>query len=588
MDNPNSHVNDFLHYLPYRLFFLFSFLFLGLFADHIFFYQEKSSLFIFSSDYLIENLRQPGSLLLYLGRFLSSFYHYRLAGSLIATSIIFLTIIMTARIISFMHGKNGGVIPFVAGIGLLFLQANYQYMLFNNLGILLQLLFFYLTIKYLRGYIPVIIIPLWYFVTGGFAWIFCIMYTFWLVLSGTKKGWAKILLLWFIIILMIFISGEFLFFQTTMTLITYPWSKADIGSETKVFLSLVCILSVLPFIAKIRIKIPGLTRISQVAIIISATFLMICVLSVLAAQRFDKKTNQYFLIEKLFYENKYNEVIDFNIKHPPNNTLTAYLNNIALCETGKLNDMLFHFPQSPDGRTLFLKWEIIGEVLRKGGYFYYTTGMINEAHRWAFEYMVMKGYTPEGLIMLIKTELINGNYQIAAKYNSLLKKTLFYRAEAGRFEKLLFNDMAVDSDPELGEKKKIRVRTDFFSITDDPYINIEIIVATDSANMKAFDYNIAYLLLKKDFKSISNSLQEFNRYGYVRIPVHVEEAAIAYKILNRQSLPDAGRLHIDLSVELRFNQFLQTFQSYGADLKSAEPALKKQFGNTFWYYAFYR
>jgi hypothetical protein len=106
--------------------------------------------------------------------------------------------------------------------------------------------------------------------------------------------------------------------------------------------------------------------------------------------------------------------------------------------------------------------------------------------------------------------------------------------------------------------------------------------------MKAFDYNMAYLLLKKDYQSISNSLPQFNRYGYIKIPVHVEEAAIAYKILNRVSLPYPIKLHIDPSVELRFNQFIQTFQSYGADLKSAEPALKKQFGNTFWYYAFYR
>ncbi len=47
-----------------------------------------------------------------------------------------------------------------------------------------------------------------------------------------------------------------------------------------------------------------------------------------------------------------------------------------------------------------------GEILNRGGYFYYTIGMINEAHRWAFENMVMKGLSPEGLKMLIKTEII--------------------------------------------------------------------------------------------------------------------------------------------------------------------------------------
>ena len=300
MDNLNSRVNLFFSYLPYRLFFLFSFLFLGLFADHIFFYQEKSSLFIFSADYLIEHLHQPGALLLYLGRFLSTFYHYHLAGSLIATLIIWLIIVLISKIISFINREKGGIIPFITGIALLYMQTNYQYMLFNNLGILLQLLLFYLTIKYLKGFIPVIIVPFWYFVTGGFAWIFCVMYTFWLVLEKLKKEWIKILLLWLVVILVIFISGEFLFFQTTKTLIYYPWSHDDIGSMTKIFLPLVCLLSVLPLIARIRIKLPEKTWLSEMAINISGTILMLIVLSIIAIQRFDKKTNSIFRWKNCF------------------------------------------------------------------------------------------------------------------------------------------------------------------------------------------------------------------------------------------------------------------------------------------------
>ena len=49
----------------------------------------------------------------------------------------------------------------------------------------------------------------------------------------------------------------------------------------------------------------------------------------------------------------------------------------------------------------------------------------------------------------------------------------------------------------------------------------------------------------------------------------------------------AGKLSADINTENRLIQFLQTFQNYGNDLKKAEPALKKQFGNTYWYYVFY-
>jgi len=268
--------------------------------------------------------------------------------------------------------------------------------------------------------------------------------------------------------------------------------------------------------------------------------------------------------------------------------MTIFLNNIALCETDKLNDQLFHFPQSPDGKTLFLKWEMTGEILNRGGYFYYTIGMINEAHRWAFENMVMKGHSPEGLKMLIKTELINGNYKVASGYINILKKTLFYREEAKNFEMLLSSEAAFNADIDLAKRRQTRVENDFFSITDNPYINLEMILSSDSLNRKAFEYKIAYMLLNKNYKGISHELPAFEKFGYNRLPVHVEEAAIALAISNKGKLPDMGHLQISKNTEQRWNQYLGVLQQYRNDIKSAEPALRRRFGDTFWYYVFYK
>jgi hypothetical protein len=311
-------------------------------------------------------------------------------------------------------------------------------------------------------------------------------------------------------------------------------------------------------------------------------------LFIIGLRRFDSKTKQYFYVEKLFYEDKFDEVIAYNTANPPNNSLTIFLNNVALCEMDKLDDMLFHFPQSKDGRTLFLKWDMAGEVLNRGGYFYYTIGMINEAHRWAFENMVMKGYSPEGLKMLIRTELINANYEVASRYINILKKTLFYRNVAKSFEKLLFNDDAIKSDKELGEKRQNKVENDFFTITDNPYINIEMILASDSLNRKAFQYKVAFMLLQKNFKGIAHELSEFEKLGFSRLPVHLEEAAIALSASNRGMLPATGNLKVSKNTQARWNEYLSVLQQYGNDLKTAEPVLRRRFGDTFWYYVFYR
>jgi hypothetical protein len=228
------------------------------------------------------------------------------------------------------------------------------------------------------------------------------------------------------------------------------------------------------------------------------------------------------------------------------------------------------------------------EILKLGCYFYYTIGMINEAHRWAFENMVMKGFTPEDLIMLIKTELINGNYEIASKYIRILKKTIFYHKEATGFEELLFNDESVDSHPELGLKRKNRISKDFFVITDDPYINIDKLLTADPMNRNAFQYKLAYLLIRKDYKAIAAELPELVKYGFNKIPVHLKEAAMVYKILNLGPLPDLESIYFDPQTEVRFKQYLQTLSFYNNDLKTAEPILRQKFGTTYWYWALFR
>jgi hypothetical protein len=585
-ENINNN-NRFLHFLPFLIFFTGSFLFFGFFADYVEFYQEKLSLFIFSHDYLIDNLSQPGSLLIYLGRFLTTFYYFPVAGAAIISLIICLIIYMISVIIRFLTEKESILLPLFFGTAFFILQTNYHYLLFNNLGVLLQLVFFYLAIKYLKRFIPVIIFPFWYFFTGGFAWIFGLMYVLYLALKSIRKEWPKIVSLFALCLLVIYLLKEFFLFQTFKNLLIFPLSDEGTGSQIKFFIPVMALIILIPLTVKIKIRFPFWVKQKESLKIIIISLISLLLVSAPALLRFDKVNKEYFHAEKLFLQGRFNELTGYITKHPTTNRLTIFLNNIALCETGKLDDQLFHFPQSPDGQSLFLKWEMYGEILRRGGYFYYTTGMINEAQRWAFENMVMKGITPEDLRMLIKTEIINGNYMVASKYIPILKKTLFYRNEAKAYERLLFDDKAVGSDPELGPRRKEKIEHDFFSITDNPYVNLEMVLSLDSLNRKAYEYKMAYLMLTEDYNGIASGLAKLERLGFKKIPVHLEEAAMVYKLSKSGSLPDMGSLKIDPRTEARFNQFLQTFQSYGNNLKTAQPFLKQKFGNTFWYYAFY-
>jgi hypothetical protein len=586
-DNKN---NIFLIFLPWLLFFLVTAGYFFWFAGYIFFYQEKLSLFLVSGEFLRENLSQPGGFLQYLATFLTAFYHFEILGSGILSLVLLLVVWFSALIGKEITGKTVYFLPFLVGAGLAFLHSNYQFQLVNSLGILLQLVWFFAAIRFFRGkwtWVPVLLVPVWYFLTGGFAWLFLLMFSLFLVTGLGKNCWLQLGVLLLVAYLSFFISGEFLFYETKKALLQYPFSDLRSGMQTREFALLAGLVGLFPLLFKINIHPPKTIESGKVNVAQFSPFLIILVLAGALSQRTDRKNSHYFHVEKLFYARKFDEIIAFNHAFPTTNKLTLFLNNIALAETGQLTERLFEFPQSADSETLFLKWETVGEVLRRGGHFYYTVGLVNEAQRWAYEYMVMSGYTPEGLKMLIKTELINGNYKVAAKYIEILSQSLFYRKDAREFRKLLFSDEAVLAHSELGLKMKLKPKQDFFVLSDAPAANLEFLLKADSTNFFAIEYQFARLLLEKDVEAVTAHLPLLEKAGYDYIPRHIDEAATGFRLLNMGDFPQLDYLRTTAETEQRFRQYYQIFQQNSNSREQAQRALYPQFSDTFWYYLFF-
>lgn len=587
-----EHVKDkekrLFHFMPFLFLFVLCLLYFSSFGDYITYYQEKNSLFVFSKDYLANYLIQPGSLLIYLGNFLTTFFYFPLTGAVVIGLLISFSGFIVSKITKLLSGKISYSITVLFSAILFYFHTSYQFSVFNTTGLALQLVLFYTVIKYSNLWMGVILFPAWYYITGAWSWLFILLFTTWILIYSFKRDWYKIIIIIAVGSLTILILGKYLLFQTLKSLVEYPLTENTKGLQTILFMLFAGITGLIPVLVKIRlIRFGSKMKNSYLSKLLPLIAILMFIVS-LSAVRIDKKTRQYFYTEKLFINGRFDQVVDYNKKHPSNNILTIYLDNIALCETGRLNDQLFNFRQDPEGRTLFLNWEMSGEILRRGSYFYYTIGMINEAHRWAYENMIMSGLRPEDLKMLVKTELIDGNQVMASKYISVMRRTLFYRDDAERYENLVADDKLVDADPYLGLKRKEEIHHDFFSITDNPYLNVERILALDSVNRKAFEYKLAFMLLRKDYQGIEGELKNLAKQGFQRIPVHIDEALEAYKTLKLGPLMEQGSLKPNPQTAAKFRQFLQTFQQNGNNLKSAEPALRRQFGNTFWYYSFYR
>ncbi len=579
--------NQLISIAAYLILFLAGIFYLYYFTGYLFFYQEKSSMFLLTFSYLKEHLSQPGGFLEYLAQLQTAFYYYHLPGTIIVMLEICGIIYLLAKTGYILTGRRLYFLPFLVGAGLFYLQTNYQYRAFNNLGILIQLILFYCGVSYSNKkyeWLSVILFPIFYFLFGGFSLLLIGLFS---VYSISQKQWIKTGVIWALSVLFFYFGREILFFQTTESLIRYPFSIPHIGDQTKLFIPIIGLIVLFPLLIRIEINKFSSFSIKKVKVCQLTPFVVLLVLTFLVIPRIDKKNMHYFHVEKLFYEQKYDELIRFNLQFPTTNTLTAFLNNVALAETGNLSSSFFRFPQSPDGKSLFLDWQIVNNVLERGGYFYYALGMINEAQRWAYEYMVMKGNSPEVLKMMIKTELIKGNYKIAEKYIDILEHSLFYRDEAKKYRTLLYNDKAVEVHPELGKKRALDTKVDFFVLSENPPANLDLMLQVDSTNIPAIEYKLAWLMFNKDMEGVVKMLPIMEQAGYKELPQNVEEAVATYKLLKVGEMPDLKTLRIKPQTEQRFQQYYKIFQQNQGNKQRAQQALAKNFRDTYWYHVFF-
>ena len=561
------------------------------FGNYVFFFQEKSMIFLFSIEFLSEHLIKPGGFLVWLGKLFTTFYYYKTLAALLLSFLVVSVVLLVQMNVKTITGRINFVLPFLTGALLVYLHSQYYYLALNTIGIMLQLLLFFLSIRILKDktvWFSVVLFPLWYFLTGSFSLIFAVMYSLYLLINNFKTGIKKVSVLILFMILAFLVSREFLFYQTPESLLKFPFSVQDTGMQIYEFAVLVAIVSLLPVLSIMKPVKQKVKRAGGLNLQMFFPMAIAIVLILLLTQRYSSNDKHYFQVEELFYKGKYEEIIAYNKKYPTTNKLTLFLNNIALAETGQLSERLFEFQQSADGSTLALNWEISGEVLKRGGFFYYALGMVNEANRWAYEYMVMRGLTPEGLKMMIKTELINGQFKVAEKYIGVLKKTMFYRKDAKTFEKLLYNEALVEAHPGLGIKMKLKPSKDFFVFTDKPVVNLIYLSAADPGHRTSLEYQIAYLLLMKDPEAVVKLLPLIEKADYRKIPKPVEEAMMVYAQSNNGNMPDLQYLKVQQKTIDNFNRFGSIMQQNTASREQAQRALHREFSGTYWYYLLFR
>ncbi len=566
--------------------FILSGLYFYLFGNYVFFYQENLTLFVFSGDYLSQFTSKPGGLLEYFGHFISQGYFSNLYGSFIQSAIFISIAVIFLKINNKLSADRSVSLILVAVVSciLILLQANFNYLTHNNLGFILAGSYFLISIssdKKVCRFLVLVFFPLFFYLTGAYAWIFLGMFTFYNVLKK-KAAYAAILLIIAAISLLLF--KRIIFLQPWSDLLYYPLPVKDYFNNP-IILWLVFLFFVFYPVFLNLINIVK-TRNNHTRVVSNYSVLFILALTIfLLARGYSQDTSNVFKLEKMFFARDWNGVIKYQETCQSRNLVAQYYYNTALSENGILCDRMFFAPQDYGTQSIMIPWnsQISINRLFRGVYFYYSIGLINEAHRWAFESMVTQGYRPENIKLLIKTDLINGHYKVAEKYINVLKKTLHYGNWAKKYEAMLINPELIESDPELGEKLKLKPQGDFLIRIRNPEKNIVSLLQSNPGNKKALEYKLACLMLEKDIEGTVNDINSLTKMGYSKIPRHIEEAALMFNA-KVGSLTELNGLKISDETKSRFAKYESTMILLDRNNPLAGSGIQKELKNTYWYY----
>ena len=265
--------------------------------------------------------------------------------------------------------------------------------------------------------------------------------------------------------------------------------------------------------------------------------------------------------------------------------------NLALLRLGRAGDGMFHYLDG--GEPAASPFEI--RLMQVGGkMLYYHYARMNFCYRWCLEDAVEYGWKVDYMKYMVKTSIVSGEYDLAMKYINTLKKTLFYKEWAKKYEKMAKNPELIAKDREMAS---ILPLYQFEDQLDGDNTLVEIYLLNYFAhtysdlNTPMFDEaSLMCALTLKDIQTFWNCFFRYaNSHKTDRMPTHYQEAALLYG--NLEKTVDISKMPFDKSVKMRFQDFMRFAQKHAVENVERDPEAKKlfyeRFGNTFWYFYFF-
>lgn len=504
-------------------------------------FQEQYQMFLFDSGYFLERIVLPGGLADYISEFLVQFYYMPvLGGAIIALLLMGIQTAVWGLMKQYgaRHDFPGYLLSFLPSIALWCAMGDQNVLLSFVVALFGALVIGWIHNRFHNRLVKVVFelvsTALVYWLLGPVVFLYAVLMIGDTLKNAKQKGNVFSGIGYSVCILVLTIAWILL---TTQTL-QYPLYRILAGLNYYRYPGAISPLPfvvmvwavVIPFLGMIPCHRKSLQKLQQSKVVIVLSYVLVIVASWFGIKAsFDEMTYDLIDYDFLVRTEQWDKIIEKAEKKPATTPLSVSCVNLALSQKGVLADRLFEFYQN-GGEGLFPTFTRDMTSPVSTAEIFFRLGMVNDAERYMFEAQeAIPNYRKSARLTrrIIECEIINGNYQVAAKLLRRLQKTLFYSNWANQTMALLGNEKAINQHPIYGKLRKYREKKQDFLFSDREMDQmLGLLFLNDNHNRMAYEYLMCYELLQRDMEKFMQYYPLGRFVGYDHIPRTFQEILI--------------------------------------------------------------
>lgn len=504
-------------------------------------FQEQYQMFLFDTNYFLERIVLPGGLADYISEFLVQFYYMPVLGGTIIALLL-----MSIQAISWGLMKQYGMKAVFPGYLLSFVPSIVLWCAMGDQNLLLSfvvalsgaLLMGWIHNRFHNRLVKVVFelvsTALVYWFLGPVVFLYAALMIGDTLMKGKQNGHilsslgysACLLILTVAWILLTTQSLQYPLYRIFSGLNYYRYP----GTVSPLPLGVMIWTVVVVFFGMVPDGHAWIKKLQQSKVVMTLAYVLVIVASWFGIKAsFDAMTYDLIDYDFLVRTEQWDKIIEKAEKKSATTPLGVSCVNLALSQKGMLADRLFEFYQN-GGEGLFPTFtrDMISPV--STAEIFFRLGMVNDAERYMFEAQeAIPNYRKSARLTrrIIECEIINGNYQVAAKLLRRLQKTLFYSNWSNQTMSLLGNEKAINQHPIYGKLRKYREKKHDFLFSDREMDQmLGLLFLNDNHNKMAYEYLVCYELLQRDMEKFMQYYPLGRFVDYDHIPRSFQEILI--------------------------------------------------------------